>query len=105
MQKLSLWFTFVLIVLFASPSIAEELIGKWRGKLQMTPQAALTIGINISKETGGYTLTIDSPNQGMFDYNLSQFKLRKQTEYYCKVRDLKNDISLKTEQITSYSLH
>ena len=75
MQKPSLWFTLVLVVLFASPLLAEELTGKWRGKLQMTPQAALTIGINISTANDGYSLTIDSPNQGMFDYSPSQFKI------------------------------
>ncbi|WP_097109721.1 hypothetical protein [Arsukibacterium tuosuense] len=75
MQKPLLWFTLLLIVMLATPLHAEQLTGKWRGKLQMTPQAALTIGINISNATEGYSLTIDSPNQTMFDYVPSQFKI------------------------------
>lgn len=75
MQKPLFWFTLLLSMLLSAPLFAEELTGKWRGKLQMTPQAALTLGININNGPQGYTLTIDSPNQGMFDYSPSNFKI------------------------------
>lgn len=75
MQKLLLWFTLLLSVSLSSPLFAEQLTGKWRGKLQMNPQAALIMGININQGPEGYTLTIDSPNQNMFDYSPSQFKV------------------------------
>lgn len=75
MQKPLLWFTLSLLIVLALPVQADQLTGKWRGKLQMTPQAALTIGINIDNTAEGYRLSLDSPNQGMFDYSPSQFKI------------------------------
>lgn len=75
MHKPLVWFTLLLMIIFASPADAEQLTGKWRGKLQMAPQAALTIGINITHSAKGYSLTLDSPNQGMFDYSPSQFNI------------------------------
>ncbi len=75
MQKLLVWFTALFMITVAAPAGAEQLSGKWRGKLQMTPQAALTIGININNTPEGYTLTLDSPNQGMFNYRPSQFSI------------------------------
>lgn len=79
MQKNLLWFTVLLASLLVSPLHAEQLTGKWRGKLQMNPQAALIMGININHDAKGYTLTLDSPNQGMFEYNPSQFAIEGNT--------------------------
>ncbi|MBV2129757.1 hypothetical protein [Arsukibacterium indicum] len=75
MQKLLVWFSALLIIVVSFPGAAEKLTGKWRGKMQMAPQAALTLGININNTPEGYSLTIDSPNQGMFDYQPSQFSI------------------------------
>lgn len=79
MQKPFKWFTALLMIIVVSPAGAEQLSGKWRGQLQMAPQAALTIGINISNTPEGYSLTIDSPNQGMFDYRPGQFSVDGQS--------------------------
>jgi len=75
MHKPLVWFTLLLTIIVASAAGAQQLTGKWRGKLQMTPQAALTIGINITRSADDYSLTLDSPNQGMFDYSPSQFSI------------------------------
>ncbi|HAW91828.1 MULTISPECIES: hypothetical protein [unclassified Arsukibacterium] len=79
MQQALAWFTVLLMIIGASAVSAEQLSGKWRGQLQMAPQAALTIGINISNMPDGYSLTLDSPNQGMFDYRPSQFSVDGQS--------------------------
>lgn len=49
--------------------IPSELIGQWRGALQIQDAVYLALGINVS-DTG---VTLDSPNQGMFE--------REPTEY------------------------
>ncbi|MDX1678106.1 hypothetical protein, partial [Arsukibacterium sp.] len=73
MLKRLVWFTLILTIMLVSPAGAQSLPGKWRGKLVLAPQAVLTIGININHSAKGYSLTLDSPNQGMFDYQPSQF--------------------------------
>lgn len=79
MQKLLSWFTLILPLILVSPLHADSLTGKWRGKLQMTKHSALVIGINISNSEDGYHLTLDSPNQGMFNYRPSQFEINGQS--------------------------
>jgi len=46
---------------------AEEIEGKWRGVLDIQKNSSLAIGVNISKEDDQFVLTLDSPNQGMFE--------------------------------------
>ncbi|WP_152663026.1 hypothetical protein [Arsukibacterium ikkense] len=43
MRKTLFWFTLVLGLLLVSPLHAEPLTGKWRGKLQISPQDALIL--------------------------------------------------------------
>tara|TARA_R110002126_G_scaffold38993_9_gene116018 strand:- start:537 stop:1166 length:630 start_codon:yes stop_codon:yes gene_type:complete len=67
------------MLILALPLQADPISGKWRGTLQMTKQSALVIGINIKQDADGYSLTLDSPNQGMFDYRPSQFEITGQS--------------------------
>ncbi|BBN83181.1 hypothetical protein PA25_31660 [Pseudoalteromonas sp. A25] len=53
-----------LILLCAIPSHAA--VEQWRGKLEISKQISLVVGVNIDTDT--QTLTLDSPNQKMFEY-------------------------------------
>lgn len=46
---------------------AESIEGKWRGVLDIQKNVSLAIGVNITKENDQMVLTLDSPNQGMFE--------------------------------------
>ena len=46
----------------AAEPIPSELIGQWRGTLQIQDGVYLALGVNVS-DSG---VTLDSPNQGMF---------------------------------------
>jgi len=60
-------------------SFATELNGQWRGVLDINPQNQLVIGINIEQQLKGQaTLTLDSPNQGMFSYVPTEFTVEGQ---------------------------
>ncbi|MBD1583303.1 hypothetical protein [Pseudoalteromonas sp. S16_S37] len=58
-----------LIFLCAIPTQAK--IEQWRGKLEVSKQLSLVVGINIDTKTK--SLTLDSPNQKMFEYTPSEF--------------------------------
>lgn len=45
---------------------AQDIGGKWSGKIKL-PTGALTVVINIENTDGGYTATMDSPDQRVFD--------------------------------------
>lgn len=59
-------------------SMAADLAGQWRGVLELSPQSQLVIGISIEQQNGQATLTLDSPNQGMFGYVPTEFKVEGQ---------------------------
>src|SRR5690554_4766941 len=53
-----------------TPAAATEnadLDGLWRGKLEVQPGVALVVGVTID----GDTITLDSPNQGLWNHTLS----------------------------------
>jgi hypothetical protein len=54
---------------------ATELTGQWRGVLDLNAQNQLVIGIEIAQQQGKATLTLDSPNQGMYGYEPTEFKV------------------------------
>lgn len=53
----------------------SELNGMWRGELEIQDGVSLTIGLSIKD---GH-LTLDSPNQGMFEHKPTEFSLSKNT--------------------------
>lgn len=62
-------FTIFLVSFFTSSISlnAEGIEGKWIGKLDITPQVSLRIGLDISKNTAGEpVVTMDSPDQGAY---------------------------------------
>ncbi|MGM0907363.1 MAG: serine hydrolase domain-containing protein [Pseudomonadota bacterium] len=50
----------------------EELEGVWRGELVLQEGVSISLGINISNGQ----LTLDSPNQGMFDHQPTKFSVK-----------------------------
>ncbi|MDA6067910.1 beta-lactamase family protein [Idiomarina abyssalis] len=50
----------------------EELEGVWRGELVLQEGVSITLGINVDNGQ----LTLDSPNQGMFDHQPTKFSVK-----------------------------
>ncbi len=65
----------VLVFSFASFAETPSLSGKWRGEMVIRGEVSLTIGINIHEDT----LTLDSPNQGMFNRAPTSFEIEGDT--------------------------
>ena len=61
--------TLIAVCSFSSLAAVEQ----WRGKLIISKQVALVVGVNIDRKMN--TLTLDSPNQKMFEYVPSQFSI------------------------------
>lgn len=49
----------------------SRLEGIWRGKLEVQPGVALVVGVDVQ----GDTVTLDSPNQGLWGHQLSSFTI------------------------------
>ncbi|NWO07045.1 MAG: beta-lactamase family protein [Alteromonadaceae bacterium] len=73
------WFTYstIMVAAFCHHSLQakeyqEELEGTWRGELVLQEGASITLGINIDNGQ----LTLDSPNQGIFDHQPTKFSVK-----------------------------
>jgi hypothetical protein len=56
----------ILVLLLAVVTLsAQDITGKWSGKL-VVPQGELRVNFNISSTENGYTSTLDSPDQNAF---------------------------------------
>ncbi len=90
---------YILLFLFLSAwsSMANDaLIGKWRGVLDIQKNVSLAIGINVSDTEQGLTVTLDSPNQGMFDREPSSFNISdNKVSFTDKQLNIKFDAELK----------
>ncbi|MGM7448486.1 UNVERIFIED_ORG: CubicO group peptidase (beta-lactamase class C family) [Idiomarina abyssalis] len=73
------WFIYstIMVAAFCHHSLQakeyqKELEGKWRGELVLQEGVSITLGININNGQ----LTLDSPNQGMFDHQPTKFSVK-----------------------------
>lgn len=58
--------TTILVLLLAVITLsAQDITGKWTGKL-VIPQGELRVNFNITAAEDGYTSTLDSPDQNAF---------------------------------------
>ncbi len=65
-------FVLAAVLAFAAPAMAEDAAGDWTGVVT-TPAAALHVAVHIhATGAGGYTGTVDSPDQGAFDVPLAK---------------------------------
>lgn len=67
------WLIVGLSMLMSTSSMA---IDKWRGLLELQPGVYLTLGFNVDVQQN--TVTLDSPNQGMFGKVPTEFTISKQ---------------------------
>lgn len=67
------WLIVGLSMLMSSSSVALD---KWRGLLELQPGIYLTLGFNVDVQKN--TVTLDSPNQGMFGKVPTEFTVSKQ---------------------------
>ncbi|MCE7054233.1 alpha/beta hydrolase [Algoriphagus sp. AGSA1] len=56
----------LMVLLSSQPLIAQDIAGKWSGKLTIHG-TRLTVSFNVSKDENGYETTMDSPDQGVKD--------------------------------------
>ncbi|MDP4277834.1 MAG: alpha/beta fold hydrolase [Bacteroidota bacterium] len=57
----------VMILLLAClPLSAQQLAGKWKGKLAVNQALSLRVGLTVSQVDSGYAATMDSPDQGAY---------------------------------------
>lgn len=73
------WFIYstIMVAAFCHHSLKakehhEELEGKWRGELVLQEGISITLGININNDQ----LTLDSPNQGIFNHQPTKFSVK-----------------------------
>lgn len=82
MKMLTKWFSYSVVVVAAlchhylqAVEYQQELEGVWRGELVLQEGASITLGINIYEGE----VTLDSPNQGIFDHQPTEFSLADST--------------------------
>lgn len=82
MKTLTQWvlFTVIAVAVLCHPaSLASQydsdLNGMWRGELEIQEGVSLTIGLSIKDGQ----LTLDSPNQGMFEHKPTEFSITENT--------------------------
>ncbi|MCA1767780.1 MAG: beta-lactamase family protein [Idiomarina sp.] len=73
------WFSYSVVVVAAlchhslqAVEYKKELEGMWRGELVLQEGVSIALGINIHQGQ----LTLDSPNQGMFDHQPTEFSVK-----------------------------
>ncbi len=76
------WFLAALAVTLSNSSIAMD---KWRGLIKVQPDVYLTLGFNIDLSEN--TITLDSPNQGMFGKPPTEFTISEKQVFF-KDKDL-----------------
>lgn len=54
----------------------------WRGLLELQPGVSIVFGIEIHQQNNERTLTVSSPNQNMFGYIPSEFKLEGNSVFF-----------------------
>jgi hypothetical protein len=71
------WLIVGLSMLMSTSSVAMD---KWRGLLELQPGVYLTLGFNVDVQKN--TVTLDSPNQGMFGKVPTEFTVSKQKVFF-----------------------
>ncbi|MGM0430423.1 MAG: serine hydrolase domain-containing protein [Pseudomonadota bacterium] len=79
MKTFITWFIYstIMVAAFCHHSLQakeyqEELEGVWRGELVLQEDVSIALGINVDNGQ----LTLDSPNQGMFDHQPTKFSVK-----------------------------
>jgi CubicO group peptidase (beta-lactamase class C family) len=79
MKTFTKWFIYstIMVAAFCHHSLQakdyqEELEGIWRGELVLQEGVSITLGVNVDNGQ----LTLDSPNQGMFDHQPTEFSVK-----------------------------
>jgi CubicO group peptidase (beta-lactamase class C family) len=79
MNTFTKWFIYstIMVAAFCHHSLQakdyqEELEGIWRGELVLQEGVSITLGVNVDNGQ----LTLDSPNQGMFDHQPTEFSVK-----------------------------
>ena len=83
MKQIILAFSLLLFTLSIS---GQDIDGKWNGKL-VTPGGDLRVDFNITTTEGGYTSTLDSPDQNAYGIAVNSTLFEK-PELTIKVTDL-----------------
>lgn len=84
LPKITYWLVVLAFITFAHSSAADSepiidaeapaLAGQWRGVLEIQDGIYLALGVNISAAG----MTLDSPNQGMFEHAVTEFAVSAQ---------------------------
>ena len=72
-------FILLITLLFSFTSIAQ-IEGTWNGNIEI-PNQKLSFVLHVTKENGQYKATSDSPNQGVFDIEMSSIRFEKNILY------------------------
>ncbi|PZR19229.1 MAG: alpha/beta hydrolase [Flavobacterium psychrophilum] len=68
----------LLMMLFSASLFAQDITGKWQGNL-VVPGGKLRLVLNIAAGVGGYTATMDSPDQGAKDMPIDKIAFTDNT--------------------------